>query len=308
VPCERPCRGVPDLTRRPDRPTRPLSATYRTVPVGERGRFRLNLGGSPIGDRDNSRYSAEGTQAGGAVSVQPRRPVGTAPRSVDAGVDEEREHEVVEGATHDDPGEEGCDELEPAHRAAGELTARTYPVGGTGSRCGSHQRSVMRKWWRRRAAVSRWPIGPCRRQAHRLVSARWGRLSLDCPAIRVSRARDCLVITRCVPSASSARSYRAPPPTGHAQGQLGAAGGRLERLSPGGHLSPELPPGDRDRRPGLTGPLDVGSGRSVPEIAPTTTCRPGPPAPSVVAQTGTVTVASTRALMFSMWWRICRST
>jgi hypothetical protein len=27
--------------------------------------------------------------------------------------------------------------------ATGEVTARTYPVGGTGSRCGSDQRAVM---------------------------------------------------------------------------------------------------------------------------------------------------------------------
>jgi hypothetical protein len=30
-----------------------------------------------------------------------------------------------------------------AHRAASRLTARTYPVGGAGSRCGSDQRAVM---------------------------------------------------------------------------------------------------------------------------------------------------------------------
>jgi hypothetical protein len=47
--------------------------------------------------------------------------------SVDPGIDEEREHEAVEGAAHDHAGEEGRDELEPAHRAAAEgLTARTY--------------------------------------------------------------------------------------------------------------------------------------------------------------------------------------
>ena len=42
-----------------------------------------------------------------------------------------------------DAGEERQDELDPAHRAAAGLTARTYPVGGTGSRCGSDQRAVM---------------------------------------------------------------------------------------------------------------------------------------------------------------------
>ena len=65
-------------------------------------------------------------------------------QSVDPGIDEQREHEAVEGATHDHAGEEGCDELDPAHRDAEGLTARTYPVGGTGSRCGSDQRAVMR--------------------------------------------------------------------------------------------------------------------------------------------------------------------
>jgi hypothetical protein len=66
-------------------------------------------------------------------------------QSVDPGIDEEREHEAVEGAAHDHAGEERQDKLEPAHRAAEqELTARTYPVGGTGSRCGSDQHAVMR--------------------------------------------------------------------------------------------------------------------------------------------------------------------
>ena len=34
-------------------------------------------------------------------------------------------------------------------------------MGGTGSRCGSDQRAVMREACGRRAAVSTWPIGPC---------------------------------------------------------------------------------------------------------------------------------------------------
>jgi hypothetical protein len=73
-------------------------------------------------------------------------------QSVDPGIDEEREHEAVEGTAHDDASEERQDELDPAHRAATEeLTARTYPVGGTGSRCGSDQRAVMRQGWRRTA-------------------------------------------------------------------------------------------------------------------------------------------------------------
>jgi hypothetical protein len=40
---------------------------------------------------------------------------------------------------------EGKGELDAAHRVARELTARTYPAGGTGSRCGSDQRAVMRE-------------------------------------------------------------------------------------------------------------------------------------------------------------------
>jgi hypothetical protein len=64
-------------------------------------------------------------------------------QSVDPGVDEEREHEAVEGAAHEYAGEEREDELEAVHRTAAGLTARTYPVGGTGSRCGSDQRAVM---------------------------------------------------------------------------------------------------------------------------------------------------------------------
>ena len=62
---------------------------------------------------------------------------------VDPRIDEEREHEAVEGAAHDDASEERQDELDPAHRAAESLTALTYPAGGTGSRCGSDQRAVM---------------------------------------------------------------------------------------------------------------------------------------------------------------------
>ncbi len=65
-------------------------------------------------------------------------------QSVDPGIDEEREHEAVEGAAHDHAGEEREDDLDPAHRLAVALTARTYPVGGTGSRSGSGQRAVMR--------------------------------------------------------------------------------------------------------------------------------------------------------------------
>jgi hypothetical protein len=64
-------------------------------------------------------------------------------QSVDPGIDEERQHAAVESAAHDDAGEEGQEELDLAHRAAEELTARTYPVGGSGSRCGSDQRAVM---------------------------------------------------------------------------------------------------------------------------------------------------------------------
>src|SRR5690242_14844540 len=83
--------------------------------------------------------------------------------SVDPGVDEGWEHEEVECATHEHAGEEGHHELEPVHRAvAGELTARTYPVGGPGSRPGSDQRAVMPSRSRRRAPVSSWPIGPSR--------------------------------------------------------------------------------------------------------------------------------------------------
>jgi hypothetical protein len=64
-------------------------------------------------------------------------------QSVDPRIDEQREHEADAGAAHDDAGEEGEDELHLAHQAAAALTARTYPVGGTGSRCGSDQRAVM---------------------------------------------------------------------------------------------------------------------------------------------------------------------
>ena len=64
-------------------------------------------------------------------------------QSVDPGIDEEGEHEAVEGTAHDHAGEERRDQLDSAHRATEVLTARTYPVGGTGSRCGSDQRAVM---------------------------------------------------------------------------------------------------------------------------------------------------------------------
>jgi ABC-2 type transport system ATP-binding protein len=68
-------------------------------------------------------------------------------KSVDPGIDEEREQEAVEGAAHRDPREEGEGELDPAHLAAAGLTARAYPgsqqAGGPESRCGSDQRAVM---------------------------------------------------------------------------------------------------------------------------------------------------------------------
>ena len=50
-------------------------------------------------------------------------------RSVEPGANEDREHEATERASHDHAGEECQEELGPAHRAAGELTARTYRVG-----------------------------------------------------------------------------------------------------------------------------------------------------------------------------------
>lgn len=65
-------------------------------------------------------------------------------QSVDPGIDEEREYEAVEGAAHHHACEEGQQEIDAGHRATAEgLTARTYPVGGTGSRPGSDQRAVM---------------------------------------------------------------------------------------------------------------------------------------------------------------------
>jgi len=62
-------------------------------------------------------------------------------QSVDPCVDEEREHEAVERAAHDDAGEEGEGELDLAHRDPAGVTARAYPgsqqAGGPGRRCGS---------------------------------------------------------------------------------------------------------------------------------------------------------------------------
>jgi hypothetical protein len=64
-------------------------------------------------------------------------------QSFDPQVNERREHPSVQEDAGDDAREEGQHELDPAHRSADGLTARTYPVGGTGSRCGSDQRAVM---------------------------------------------------------------------------------------------------------------------------------------------------------------------
>ena len=68
-------------------------------------------------------------------------------QSVDPGIDDEREHEAVEGAAHDHAGEECEDELHLAHRDPAGVTARAYPgsqqAGVPGSRCGSDQRAVM---------------------------------------------------------------------------------------------------------------------------------------------------------------------
>ena len=63
--------------------------------------------------------------------------------SVDPRIDEGREQPAVEGDAHGDPGEEGEDELDSGHRSIALLTARTYPVGASGSRRGSDQRAVM---------------------------------------------------------------------------------------------------------------------------------------------------------------------
>ena len=53
-------------------------------------------------------------------------------QSVDPCVDEQRKHKTVEGASHDHAGEECEGELKLAHRDPAGLTARTYPLGGTG--------------------------------------------------------------------------------------------------------------------------------------------------------------------------------
>jgi hypothetical protein len=64
--------------------------------------------------------------------------------AVDPRVDNEGKHEEVESTPHEHTGEEGHHKLELVHLSpACVLTARTYPVGGTGSRCGSDQRAVM---------------------------------------------------------------------------------------------------------------------------------------------------------------------
>ena len=50
--------------------------------------------------------------------------------SVDPRIDEEREHEAVECAAHDHAGEEGQEELDPAHRAASGVDGADVPGGG----------------------------------------------------------------------------------------------------------------------------------------------------------------------------------
>lgn len=63
--------------------------------------------------------------------------------TVDPGVNERRQPPAVEEDARDDTRQEGQGELDPAHRATAEVTAPTYPVGESGSRCGSDQRAVM---------------------------------------------------------------------------------------------------------------------------------------------------------------------
>lgn len=64
--------------------------------------------------------------------------------SVHPHIDEEGEHEEVEGVAQQRAGEEGRHELPWVHRDAREgLTARTYRVGEPGVDA-SHQRAVMR--------------------------------------------------------------------------------------------------------------------------------------------------------------------
>jgi hypothetical protein len=49
-------------------------------------------------------------------------------QSVDPRIDEQREHEAVKSAAHEDAGEEPGG-VRPAYRPATGLTARMYPVG-----------------------------------------------------------------------------------------------------------------------------------------------------------------------------------
>ena len=48
-------------------------------------------------------------------------------QSIDPGIDKGREQPAVEGDAHRDAREERGDELDPAHQAAGTLTARVSP-------------------------------------------------------------------------------------------------------------------------------------------------------------------------------------
>ena len=91
-------------------------------------------------DDQDERERRSRADPGRGVDVGPAAVRASSPRSspmpaqsVDPRIDEQREHEAVEGAAHDDAGEEGQDELDPAHRAVAGLTARTYPGSHRGN-------------------------------------------------------------------------------------------------------------------------------------------------------------------------------
>ena len=183
------------VTSRDSRTQRPRARAARESPPGGAGGSRADV---VVGDDDSRTRSTTRTIVSAVAAPMGarsrRRPGFGAPshratliahagESVDPGIDEERQHEAVEGAAHDDAGEEGHEEVHPAHRPVGGAGGAGVPGGGNRESVWIGPARGHEKGRRRRAAALFGRLGHGRRGPKRKASPVPARLS-DTPSYR----------------------------------------------------------------------------------------------------------------------------